>query len=383
MALLVAACAPAFAQAPDTLRASPRPFVPGGFDDKPYLSGIFGRIAVGGYVEAHARWEKIDGVTEELGIELRRWNLLAFTEVSRAVRIWSELEVEEGGEEVRLELAQIDFLVRPGFNLRSGILLSPLGRFNLAHDAPRNELPERPLAATHLVGVALSEPGLGAFGQFAWGRRSRLTYEAYAVNGFGDGLIEDSPEGTRIPNGRGNLEANNNSPALVGRVAWSPAPGNELGLSAHRGAYNVFREEGLEIDERRDLTIAVADGELRLAGFALQGEAALVDVEIPPGLGGIYASRQGGFHLETSRAFGLGRVRSLPRSRFTGAVRLDVVDFDRDVAGDSVRRLALGLNFRPTPESVLKVAFARGESRDRFDNLARDAAVEFSVASYF
>jgi hypothetical protein len=67
----------------------------------------------------------------------------------------------------------------------------------------------------------------------------------------------------------------------------------------------------------------------------------------------------------------------------TGALRLDVVDFDRDLAGDSIRRMTLGLNFRTTPESVVKLAFARGESRDRFDNLARDARLQLSVASYF
>jgi hypothetical protein len=59
------------------------------------------------------------------------------------------------------------------------------------------------------------------------------------------------------------------------------------------------------------------------------------------------------------------------------------VDFDRDLAGDSMRALALGLNFRPVPETVLKLGFERGETRDRFNNPAGFAALRLGIASYF
>lgn len=39
---------------PDTADA-PRPFVEGGAYDKPYLTRLLGRTAIGGYAEAHAR----------------------------------------------------------------------------------------------------------------------------------------------------------------------------------------------------------------------------------------------------------------------------------------------------------------------------------------
>ena len=42
----------------------------------------------------------------------------------------------------------IDFEVHPALNFRGGIILSPLGRFNLAHDSPANELTDRPLVST-------------------------------------------------------------------------------------------------------------------------------------------------------------------------------------------------------------------------------------------
>ncbi len=359
----------------------PRPFVAGGFDDKPYLHGIFGRIRIGGYLEADAFVEREDGVTGEAGFELKRWNLLSTTNVSQQVTVWSEVEFEEGGEEVTLEFAQIDVELRSEINFRAGILLLPLGRFNLAHDAPRNELPARPLVATEILGVALSQPGLGLFGQRAFWEDARVTYEAYAVNGFRDGVILDSPGGTRVPAGKSNFEDENASPAFVGRLAFSPQRDYELGLSAHHGAYNVFRAEGVDVDERRDLTIAAVDGEARLLAFVISGEAALVDLAVPAGLAGLYASRQAGFYAEASRR--LGGIGAWPKSSFTAVTRVDAVDFDRDLAGDSELALSVGLNFRPTQESALKLAWTRSRARDRFNNASQAAGLRFSLASYF
>jgi len=59
------------------------------------------------------------------------------------------------------------------------------------------------------------------------------------------------------------------------------------------------------------------------------------------------------------------------------------VDFDREVAGDSFRGVTAGVNFRPVPETALKLAFVRAESRDRFNNKSAMARLEFGVATYF
>ena len=368
----------------DTAQGRPRrPFVEGGQYDRPYLAHLLGRTAVGGYAEAHARWERADGVTEEAGFSAKRWNLFTATQVSDFVRIGAELEFENGTEEIRLEYAAIDVGIHPVFSLRAGMLLSPLGKFNLAHDSPRNELTDRPLIATELLGVALSEPGLGAFGLVSLGGAARVTYELYAVNGFNDGLLTNSGSGTRIPFGRDNVEDNNASPALVGRVTYSPRVGYEIGVSGHRGAWNQFSLDGNRLDQRRNLAIWVLDGEASVAGVRLQGEMGVARIDIPPGLRGIYAERQGGLYLQALRPFGAGWVRTMPQSEFAGLARLDVVDFDRDVAGDNVLRVSLGLNFRPTRDTALKLNYTRGASRDRFNNRSDHAGLLFSVATYF
>ena len=380
LAALLLLWSPARAQERDT---TGRPFVEGGVYDRPHLTRLMGRMAIGGYAEAHARYERVDGAVEEAGFVLPRWNIFTNTRVSDFVRIAAEIEFEDGGDEITIELAAIDVGIHPALTLRAGVLLAPLGRFNLSHDSPRNEFTDRPLVATELLGVALSQTGLGVLGLVGLGREARVTYELYAVNGFNSGLVDDSPEGTRIPSGRRNFEDNNASPAFVGRVSWSPRAGYGLGVSAHHGAYNVFRVDGQPIDERRDLTLAALDVEAQLWGVNVAGEAAVARIETPAALLGIYARRQRGAHLELLRRFGRGWISYMPGSSFTAGARLDVVDFDADIPGDMVRRVTVGLNFRPSEDSVLKLDYVRGVARDRFNNPSAHAGLLFSVATYF
>ena len=308
-----------------------RPFVRGGVYDKPFLTRLGGRTAIGGYAEAHARFERVDGQRDESGFEAKRFNLFTNTRVSDFVRIGAELEVEDGGDEIKLEYAAIDLRIHPSLTFRGGMLLSPLGKFNLSHDSPLNEFTDRPLVSTELLGVALSEPGFGAFGQFGFARTGRFTYEVYATNGFHDGLITDSEEGTRIALGRGNLEDNNGSPAVVGRFAVSPAQSMEVGISVHRGAYNVSTSEGTKVDESRTLTIVALDAEARGLGIDFNGEAALAAIDIPPGLDGIYASRQRGGYAEAVRPFARGLIRTMPSSSFAATT-------SNSTRSDEVRR---------------------------------------------
>src|SRR5690606_10101045 len=292
LAALCAAGSPLLAQQDSA--ALERPFVRGGVYDKPYLTRLGGGTAIGGYAEAHARWEESDGLREAAGLGAQRFNLFTATQVSDFVRIGAELEIESGGEELKLEYAAIDFRFHPRLTLRAGMILSPIGRFNLSHDSPLNEFTDRPLVSTEILGVALSEPGFGLLGHFGFGRFGRFTFEGYATNGFHDGVIFDSGEGTRIPRGRGNFEDSNGSPALVGRVAVSPQPGFELGVSAHHGAWNVWNSGGADIDQRRDLTLAAIDAEASIGPMVLQGELATASIDVPPGLTGIYAEHQRG-----------------------------------------------------------------------------------------
>lgn len=381
--LILLALLPIAIPAQQDSAAVDRPFVRGGVYDKPFLTRLGGSTAIGGYAEAHARWEETDGIRDAAGFEAKRFNLFTASQVSDFVRIGAELEFEEGGEEIKLEYAAIDLRIHPSLTLRGGMILSPLGRFNLSHDSPLNEFTDRPMVSTEVLGVALSEPGFGVFGQFGFGRNGRITYETYATNGFHDGLITDSEDGTRIPAGRGNWSDANGSPALVGRVAVSPRVGWEFGVSAHHGAWNIWNSGGNVIDDRRNLTIAVLDFEAAIAGVTLQGELVQASIDVPPGLQNIYATSQRGAYLDASKSFGRGWVRAMPGSFFTAKLRLDHVDFDAEQDGQSVSQVSVGVNFRPTTDTALKFDLVRGRSSDEFNVGASHARLLLSLATYF
>jgi len=361
---------------------SDRPFVTGGQYDKPYLARAES-IHIGGYAEVQYRFERENGVTDEATFVPKRFNLFTFSPVSERTRVATELEFEDGGEEIKIELATIDFALHPSATFRGGLILSPLGRFNLAHDSPANELTDRPLVAESLLGVALTEAGMGFYGSFYPSGAARITYEAYATNGFHDGILIGDSSGTRVPAGRGNFEDNNTKPSFVGRIGVSPTSTVEFGSSVHHGAYNAALVEGLAVDEGRRATVLAADADARFGRLEFLGEWARTHVDVPEGMAGVLADRQTGFYVQASVRFLAGVLDALPGSRFTGTVRYDQVDFDARRDGDDARRLTLGVNFRPTDETVFKLDYQRSRERDAFNNPSDGAAALFSVATYF
>lgn len=362
--------------------AQARPFIRGGAFDKPYLHSLQGRARFGGYVESFFRFERASGITEEVTFELERINLFAFAPVGDRVRMASELEFEEGGEEVKIELAIVDLELAPHLILRGGMLLSPLGRFNQAHDGPANELNDRPLVSTEIIGTTLSEPGMGFLGTIPLGRSARMTYETYLVNGFHDGIINASA-GTRIPLGRGNFEDNNNHPSFVGRLAFSPVTEFELGGSLHTGPYNEYRVDGLNVDSRRDLTLAVLDGTVAWKRLSAEGEFAWAAIDVPPGTGGVFASRQQGYYFQAAYRIASGLFPAWSSSTLSAATRFEFVDFDSDVEGSSIRRLTLGLRFLPVSETALKLNYRYIWNRDSFNTASSEAGLVFGIATYF
>lgn len=368
--------------AQDSVSSASRPFVSGGIYDKPFITRLGGKTTIGGYGDFQFRAEREGGITEEVAFTLRRFNLFTYSVVSDRVRLGSEIEFENGGEEIKVEYAVVDLEVREEFNIRAGIILSPLGKFNLTHDAPQNELTDRPLVATEIIPSTLSEAGIGFWGAFYPSLSTRLTYELYAVNGFNEGVISNAV--TSIKDGRGSLEEdNNNVPAAVGRVAISPSRGLEFGASFHAGQYNVSSRDGLPVENRRYLSVFGADLEYRRGAFSLHGEYAHAHVDLPHQLKGFLASDQQGVYAQAGYRFLTRLSPVLPNSSLTGVVRFDVVDFDTSLKGDGQQRVTVGFNVRPVEDTALKLEYQYRRTADGVNNITPGRAVLFSVATYF
>ncbi len=363
--------------------ASP-PFVKGGIYDRPYIFRPSSRVAIGGYAETMIRSEYEAGIHENVSFEARRFNIFLFSAISPSIKLTSELEFEHGTEEIKLETALIDIQLFSELNLRGGILLSPLGKFNIAHDSPRNEFTDRPLVSTRIIPSTLSEAGFGFYGSFYPLAEHRITYETYLVNGLNDDVLLGG-DGTSIPNGRPTAfeEDNNGSPAFVGRIAWLPDFGWELGISMHTGVYNTFRKEGLDVDDKRRLTILAVDAEYQLGDFTLQGEYARARIDLPSSLNGLFAGTQQGFYGQAMYNLLQHVLPLFPQSQLSVGVRYDYIDLDTQVSGDDVRRLTVGANLRLVSDTIIKLDYQHNWLFDRIRNETRSAVIQFGVATYF
>ncbi len=366
-----------------------------GIYGKPFVKRFGAGTAVGGYIDLEYR-NALDQHTSRF--DQHRLIPFLFSEITDKLHFGTEIEFEhganievdggeaEGAGEVNVEFATLDYTLTEALNLRGGIILAPLGRFNLVHDSPINELTDRPLVSTEIEPTTLSEAGFGLFGTIYPTERALVSYELYVVNGFTPGIFEqeDGEVALRLREGRGlRGEDNNSAKSLVGRLAFSPFLGLELGASAHTGRY-ASRDSLFSGRER--LTIWGLDATFQHGPFDLLGEYAQADVDIPAAFAaqGVIGT-QNGYYVQGNYHFGHGLIPPHATSSFTGVVRWDYVDFARHATGDTRERLTLGLNWRPVPEAVLKTDFQWNWTTPRGSTRRGpvDRQLLVSMATYF
>ncbi len=388
---------------------------------KPFVS--LPKTTVGGYMDMQYRTTKNSRIDNGINIngsrvgtsstfDQQRFVPFFYSDVTDRLKVAAELEIEHGirsqsntgsGIEVSLEFATIDYLIHEKLNFRTGIILLPVGKFNLLHDSPLNDLGDRPLVSTLVIPSTLSEGGAGFYGTFYPSRLSKLDYELYVTQGFNGYRNDGTPvitSGASLRDARQRVSTtddgldNNNGKAVVGRVAFSPMLGIEVGGSGYYGNYSPTNN--------RPLSIMAVDWTLQRGPFELIGEAAWAYAKNnskdlfgrpapdPTFAGHLLPQRMGGFYVQANYHF---MPEALKRwapthfkdsSTFTGVVRWDEVNTNQDVAGGpgDVERLTLGLNFRPIEDTVFRLDYQFNFENGKANRINNDALV-LSVATYF
>jgi hypothetical protein len=388
---------------------------------KPFVSAP--KTTIGGYMDfsyTAAKNSSIDNGTSINGsrvgtsstFDQQRFVPFFYSDVTDRVKVAAELEIEHGvrsksntgsGLEVSLEFATIDYLIMEKLNFRAGIILLPVGKFNLLHDSPLNDLTARPLVSTLVIPSTLSETGVGFYGTFYPTRLSKLDYELYVTQGFSGYDTTGAPvitSGASLRDARQRVSTmddgldNNNGKSVVGRVAFSPVLGVEFGGSGSFGNYSPT--------SYRPLSIMAVDWTLQRGPFELIGEAAWAYAKNnskdlfgnpapdPTFAGQLLPQRMGGFYVQANYHF---MPEALKRwapshfkesSTFTGVIRWDDVNTNRDAAGGpgDVQRLTFGLNFRPVEDTVFKLDYQFNFEDGKANRINNDALL-LSVATYF
>jgi hypothetical protein len=252
----------------------------------------------------------------------------------------------------------------------------PVGKFNLLHDSPLNDLPDRPMVDRLVIPSTWFESGAGIYGTLYPTTLSKLDYEFYVVNGMGcqgQGTTITDLTGLRPCRGSVSRDLNDNK-GIVGRVAFSPMLGVEVAGSSFYGQYNRTNAAGVN-NQNNNIGIYAIDWTLQRGPWEVIGEAAWARIEGnqgttlatqgPDGMFGYYI--QGNYHFMPEWLKKVAPTHFTDASTFTAVVRWETVDTDtsnrtRLATGQisnqrDLQRLTLGINFRPIEDTVFKFSY--------------------------
>ncbi len=344
---------------------------------KPFLSAP--KATLGGYVDVMYNILSRQNLDNPSRNSFGQQRLVPFiyADITDRVKFAAEIEFERGGTNtpqgdgsIQIEFAQLDYLIDERINLRGGILLMPIGKFNLLHDSPLNDLVDRPMVSRLIVPSTWFEAGAGIYGTFYPTALSKIDYELYAVNGMTQtaGAVTD----LGVRSARGSVSRDrDDSKAIVGRLAFSPMLGIEIAGSGYHGQY----KPSTATVGSGNIDIFAVDWTLQRGPFELIGEAAWTRISNnnatgvtgngigPAGMFGYYV--QGNYHFMPEILKRLAPSHFSDASTFTATIRWEQIDTDTDnrtVGGANtlgnrreLDRLTVGLNFRPVEDMVLKV----------------------------
>ena len=357
------------------------------------------KTIIGGYIDftiSDCDYAGSRDCREGLEFDQERFVPFFYSQVTDRLSVAAEVEIEHGGPQgnqgdgdVKIEFATMDYRFADWLNLRGGIILMPVGRFNLIHDSPLNDLPLRPMVSRLIIPSTFAESGIGFFGTVYPTQLAKIDYEFYVVQGFDGGSSTTVGGGTFGEGGyrgrRGSFQRDNNqSKSIVSRVSFSPLLGIEVAGSFHHGKWD---DEG-----RHDLTIFAIDGLLQRGPFEILGEAGWTHIEggnrttntaggIPPKkMAGYYV--QGNYHFMPEILKQAAPSFFTDASTFTGIIRWGEVDTNTQSRNNvnDVTRLTFGVNFRPVEDAVIKLAYTLNHHQD---DPGQRNGWQFSMATYF
>lgn len=341
------------------------------------------------------------------------------------VRFIQEVEGQDGSE-IAMEQAwaQYDFSAsRPGLaGLRMGVVLPPVGRFNMRHDDDYWDLPRRPLVdrggPVLPVKSAWRELGAGLVGTIPLGR-AQLDYQAYVLGGVkldfsieevvslrqGRNLLEMEPE---ISFASGPFNGTDAADAFSWRLGLRPALRSEFALSGYHGKYtpgylnvsssihslgldgktgwNGFEMEGevvyTDFGRMQAVLSDIARQAVNSAAETSSAESVALETEVAGGFAGPFTNQRYGYWLDFKYRFWprwlsntfLGQGFENPQ--LIPVLRLERIwfnDFLREFTfsqglitalnteDQEQQRITFGLTYRPVPNVAMTGAYERNQ----------------------
>ncbi len=187
----------------------------------------------------------------------------------------SEIEFEHAstssGGSASVEFAYLDYLYRDAFNLRTGLVLIPMGWINELHEPTVFLGAIRPRTENRIIPTTWRENGIGAYGAIG-----SFDYRTFIVNGLdASGFSAAGLRGGRQKGAKAKAE----DLAWVGRLDFTGVPGLTAGIAAYSGGSG----QGIEDEDGETISVATSIVDLhveyRYRGLELRGLWARAELE--------------------------------------------------------------------------------------------------------
>ena len=327
-----------------------------------YLKGLWGSTRISGYGELDYIFTRENGNGNGGNtLDPHRVVLNVTSGLADWIDFNSELEWEHGGSDggvdgsISVEQAYLTFKLSPAFNIKSGVMLMPMGAINQNHEPTNFYSSARPALDTYLIPSTWQEMGVGISGEL----HDRVSYQLMAVTGL-DGARFDAGKGLR--EGRqGFGKDNNRSFAVTGRLDVRPIQNMVTSLSLYSGNSAPSRSAAAYT------TIAAFDGRYKISDFELAGEYVHVYQDRPEVLNTEIGRNMSGYWVEGAwhampTAWKQGKLASADAVLFARYSELNTQDggaidpsktsgrFDRNYT-------TVGVSFMPVPSVAIKADY--------------------------
>ncbi|MFC2157993.1 porin [Acidobacteriota bacterium] len=275
----------------------------------------------------------------------------------------AEFELEHGGGSANppfVEQAYLDVRLFNNTYVKIGAILTPFNRFDEFHAPLENLLITRPQMSREIGVSAWKEVGIDFHGNLFFGQQFYLSYDAYVINGLGDG--------SRLRSSR-HYRDNNDAKSFGFRLSGVYADIVEVGTSYYTGKWDDEGEMSLSMF---GLHFMGTFGDLNLFG-----EYSRATSENPTPL---TEGKANGYFIQGSY---------LLKDKFRPVIRYGTLDYldmgnlrGRSPRDKDLKVIAIGFNYYLTKMIVFKIEYDfilegdRAESKDN-NLLAFQAAVRF------
>jgi len=365
--------------------------------NRPTITPDDSPISIGGYLEANTMHKTDDeGDSDGLSFQARRLTLFLSSSITNRIKFMTEIEFEDGGNEVEIEFAAMDVAFHPLLNLRGGIVMNPIGAFNENHDGPKWEFIERPDVATRMMAATLSNAGFGLHGK-THHKDWIFGYETYLTNGFNGNIISNENDKTYLPAGKEDpkrfMENASGKAMFTGKIAIKNHQYGEIGFSYMGGTYNKFEDDGEDVEKPANLNVFAIDfnTEIKNWGTKFVGETSWIHVDIPKNYTEQYGSKQFGFFVDIIQPVYKNKILDWDEAVLNLAARIDYVDWNvgkfkstHTKIGDELLAITPSISFRPTPQTVFRINYRYEWQKDIINNPAEQAAIWYvGFSTYF